>query len=161
MPQPNQHKYNLRQRLSHAADWIKTYNGKKLHHGYAKHFGVSKLCAVTELEMLGIISPPGLKESIIRSLEDKRKQRENSKNKNQTPLIESDYYFAYIAGYTSGGAPYGITWNEAENFEDNEVVEIQTDFEVHKDDYLEKINIKEGNIKDDENFKEDYDDLPF
>jgi len=27
-------------------------------------------------------------------------------------LIESDDTFAYIAGYTSGGAPYGITWEE-------------------------------------------------
>ena len=25
---------------------------------------------------------------------------------------EYDEYFAYIAGYTSGGAPYGLTWEE-------------------------------------------------
>lgn len=30
---------------------------------------------------------------------------------------ESDEHFAYIAGYTSGGAPYGITWEEQEEFE--------------------------------------------
>ena len=26
--------------------------------------------------------------------------------------IESDEYFSYIAGYTSGGAAYGLTWEE-------------------------------------------------
>ena len=30
---------------------------------------------------------------------------------------ESDCHFAYIAGYTSGGAPYGITWEEQEEIE--------------------------------------------
>ena len=30
---------------------------------------------------------------------------------------ESDYHFAYIAGYTPGGAPYGITWEEQEEIE--------------------------------------------
>jgi Uncharacterised protein family (UPF0158) len=30
---------------------------------------------------------------------------------------ESDDYFAYIAGYTSGGAPYGITWEEQEELD--------------------------------------------
>ena len=29
------------------------------------------------------------------------------------PVFESDEYFAYIAGYTDGGFPYGITWEEA------------------------------------------------
>ena len=28
------------------------------------------------------------------------------------PVFESDEYFAYIAGYTDGGFPYGITWEE-------------------------------------------------
>lgn len=30
---------------------------------------------------------------------------------------ESDEHFAYIAGYTSGGAPYGITWEEQAEIE--------------------------------------------
>ncbi len=27
---------------------------------------------------------------------------------------DSDEHFAYIAGYTDGGAPYGVTWEEME-----------------------------------------------
>ena len=30
---------------------------------------------------------------------------------------ENDDHFAYIAGYTSGGAPYGITWEEQDEIE--------------------------------------------
>ncbi|MGL4819508.1 MAG: hypothetical protein ACRC5C_05970 [Bacilli bacterium] len=35
---------------------------------------------------------------------------------------ESDEYFYFIAGYTSGGIPFGITWEEAKEeglIEDN------------------------------------------
>jgi hypothetical protein len=47
-------------------------------------------------------------------------------------------YLAYIAGYTSGGAPYGITWEEAANFEDNKYVEEQEYFESYEADYFEE-----------------------
>jgi len=49
------------------------------------------------------------------------KRRKNKKTSN-LPLFESDSdeNFAFIAGYTSGGAPYGVTWEEWEKFEKNE-----------------------------------------
>lgn len=31
--------------------------------------------------------------------------------------IESDEYFAFIVGYTAGGAPYGITWEQQRIFD--------------------------------------------
>jgi len=50
-----------------------------------------------------------------------RKKRKN-RVKKTTPessveLIEQDDYFYFIAGYTDGGAPYGITWEEQEEIE--------------------------------------------
>lgn len=36
------------------------------------------------------------------------------RNKKSEISIESDDTFAFIAGYTSGGFPYGITWEEME-----------------------------------------------
>lgn len=41
------------------------------------------------------------------------------KKRKKTPdsadnIIEQDERFAYIAGYTSGGFPYGVTWEEEE-----------------------------------------------
>ena len=120
MPQPSKHKFNRIQRLLHAKTWMKKYTGKRIHHGYAKHFGVSKLCAVIELEMLGILFPPELKENVKRAEKDKKIQSEKWKLKKEENIIESDYYFAYIAGYTSGGAPYGLSWEEIDDIEKTE-----------------------------------------
>ena len=43
--------------------------------------------------------------------------KKNSKRRKQTDtelaLLEQSENFYFIAGYTSGGAPYGITWEEA------------------------------------------------
>ncbi len=36
----------------------------------------------------------------------------SKKRKRQEPGIDQDDNFAYIAGYTPGGFPYGITWAE-------------------------------------------------
>ena len=38
--------------------------------------------------------------------------------------IESDNTFAFIAGYTEGGFPYGLTWEELGNSETEEREEI-------------------------------------
>lgn len=41
-------------------------------------------------------------------------KKRRKKNRNEEPLClsDSDENFAYIAGYTEGGIPYGITWGE-------------------------------------------------
>jgi hypothetical protein len=39
---------------------------------------------------------------------------------NNTINADSDEHFAYIAGYTEGGAPYGVTWEEMEAAERSE-----------------------------------------
>ena len=40
------------------------------------------------------------------------KQKEDELFNNKYPGSDENFYF--IAGYTSGGMPYGITWEEAE-----------------------------------------------
>ena len=54
-----------------------------------------------------------------RSKSNKRKKQLSSEM-NAPEIIEQDETFYYIAGYTSGGAPYGVTWEEMglEPFED-------------------------------------------
>lgn len=48
----------------------------------------------------------------------KAKQRKTKGHRRQKPkeipLLEQDDTFFFIAGYTSGGAPYGVTWEEIE-----------------------------------------------
>lgn len=41
----------------------------------------------------------------------KRKRKKKNKSFNEPTLSQDDYFF-FIAGYTSGGAPYGLTWEE-------------------------------------------------
>lgn len=42
------------------------------------------------------------------------KKMNKRKNKQvEHPVLEQDEYYYFIAGYTSGGAPYGITWEQA------------------------------------------------
>jgi len=43
--------------------------------------------------------------------------KSSKKSKDQHVVSDSDEHFAYIAGYTEGGAPYGTTWEEAEEIE--------------------------------------------
>ncbi len=42
----------------------------------------------------------------------KRKAILMKQNELQDCFSDSDETFYYIAGYTSGGAPYGVTWDE-------------------------------------------------
>lgn len=41
-------------RLQSARPWLKTYNGNNIAAGYRRHFGVDWVCALRELEMLGV-----------------------------------------------------------------------------------------------------------
>ncbi|MGL6106646.1 hypothetical protein [Romboutsia sp.] len=42
-----------------------------------------------------------------------KKKKNKNKKLEVSYEIESDEYYYYIVGYTSGGEPYGITWEEA------------------------------------------------
>ena len=42
----------------------------------------------------------------------KKKKQEKNKAVHIDPYPDMDDEFAYIAGYTSGGAPYGVRWED-------------------------------------------------
>ncbi len=50
---PRYKRLNRVSRLSAAKHWIAKYEGKNIVKGYSKHFGVDKLCAARELELIG------------------------------------------------------------------------------------------------------------
>lgn len=43
-----------------------------------------------------------------------KRRKKRAKNEPKLPPMEQDDTFFFIAGYTSGGAPYGLTWEEME-----------------------------------------------
>ena len=75
---------------------------------------------------------PKLKKTEAEKAAIKRLQRRNRKKKKAAALLslqtnpDQDNNFYFIAGYTSGGAPYGVTWEEMglrpyEDFDDTDL----------------------------------------
>lgn len=106
-------------RLNSAKNWIKTYTGNNLVKGYSKKYSVDKLCAVKELRMIGVDISEEYEKQLINSMEALKQQRLSFKKKREVKLndlcgFDSDENFAMIIGYTSGGFPYGVTYEEME-----------------------------------------------
>jgi len=119
---PKRKRFRKQERLNDATSWITTYEGKNIVSGYAKWFGVDKICAINELKLIGVVIPEMLEEQIMKShqvlIEQRRQKREEKKIADSINLaIESDENFAYIVGYTSNGAPFGLTHEEFESIE--------------------------------------------
>ena len=115
-------------RLRSAKSWIKTYSGNNIVKGYSKKYSVEKLCVVKELRMIGVDISEEYEKQLINSMEVLRQQRLSYKKKREDKLnalcgFESDANFAMIIGYTSGGFPYGVTYEEMEQIND------ETEFE--------------------------------
>ena len=112
---PKRKRMTKQARLNSGVDWVKRYDGKNIIAGYAKWFGVDKICAINELQSIGVVFPAGLADQIIASHKLRIKQRGIIREKNKiasTIRMESDDNFAFIAGHTLGGFPYGLTRDE-------------------------------------------------
>ena len=110
---PSRKRFNQKQRLAVARPWLQAYTGDKVARAYRKYFRVDWATAFRELEMLGIQFPTDYKEAVLKnlaSLAETRKQKKAEKLVLIDP--DQDENFAFIAGYTPGGAPFGITWDE-------------------------------------------------
>ena len=110
-------------RLRSAKTWIAKNPGKNLIKGYRKNFGVDWFCAIQELQMMGVQINPQYVEQLKRTLESDQKikqarkqMREAREKQNFDP--QSDEKFAYIAGATPNGVPYGVTWEETAKLDD-------------------------------------------
>ena len=78
--------------------------------------GMALICCVRLCQLGFEVSPEqeeAVKTTLRNRLEQKRKSQEESFSADIS--CDSDETFAFIAGYTSGGAPYGVTWGEMED----------------------------------------------
>ncbi len=110
-------------RLCSSKKWIQEYTGNNIIRSYAKWYGVDPICAITELRLSGVSIP----DEKLEQAEAARKSKETAKRKQkEREQREKDAYFgndsdetyAYIAGHTSGGTAFGVTWEETENIEE-------------------------------------------
>lgn len=121
---PKHKRLKRKQRLVVAKDWVRTYRGKNLVRGYRKYFGVDWRCAVTELQMLGCHIPEDYIKQLQMAEDGRQKAKAERKRKREAEQLSENFdansneYFYYIARYTSGDAPYGITWEEWERWEE-------------------------------------------
>ena len=108
-------------RLQSAKHWLDQFHGENVIRAYRKRYGVDWICAVKELNMLGVELDPIYVRQLQETFEGQiktnqrrklEKQKEDELLNNRYPDSDENFYF--IAGYTSGGMPYGITWEEAE-----------------------------------------------
>jgi hypothetical protein len=107
-------------RLVAAKKWILTYAGSNIVHGYRRRFGVDLPCAIAELKLLQVDLDPKYVEQALASYSAYCKHRQESSQKRRDKVQqdanewpdEHDGNFAFIAGYTSWGFPYGVTWEE-------------------------------------------------
>ena len=105
-------------RIRMARQWFAAYKGTGKHivHAYREKFKVDVTVALNDLGEIGALTPEQV--SMKRQAEGKRiehlrlekEERELQDFYDRFP--DSNDQFFYIAGYTSGGAPYGVTWEE-------------------------------------------------
>jgi len=113
---PKRKRLKKEARLNAAKGWMEKYDGKSIISGYSKWFGVDKACAIRELKLLGVQIPDELEKQILKSEKERiaLKISIRASRANEMPF-DSDEVFAFILGYTSGGAPYGLTHEEYDN----------------------------------------------
>ena len=106
-------------RLQSARSWLPKYPGKNVVAGYRKHFAVDSVCALKELEILGVKIDPTYKEQLLRTAANaneagrrRKAQRRGKAALNPEFVLDQNEFFAFIAGYTEGGFAYGVTWEE-------------------------------------------------
>ena len=107
-------------RLQKARQWILTYNGTPKHMAkhYRKRFHVDITTAVRDLQDIGVEFTQEYLDAVKRSGEERLRQKRMEKQRKEQEKMalmydDCDDTFAFIAGYTDGGAPYGTTWWEA------------------------------------------------
>jgi hypothetical protein len=116
-PTPRRMRMNREGRFSSARHWLATQKNRtpiQIAKAYRKWYGVDWPCAIRELASLGIILDPSWVERLNRTLAGHYRARARRKAARQPhPLAdESNEVFAYIAGYTENGVPFGVTWEE-------------------------------------------------
>ena len=107
------------QRIRKARQWLTTYEGipKKIIKHYRERFHLDTMTAIRDLQEIGVEFTQEYLDAVKRSEEERIRQKHaREAARKQVELAEEyadcDGRFAYIAGYTDGGAPFGLTWEE-------------------------------------------------
>ena len=129
-----------KQRLKEARKWWKEQHFSEESHilsAYCREFNVDRVCAMRELVLLGVLSPERQKAYKVqlaardrKNVEKQEQERPNARKAVGETAFEpwQDENYFFIAGYTSGGAPYGIPWEEEAKMEAATDPQVTADF---------------------------------
>lgn len=110
---PRRKRMNRQARLMAAPHWLPKYPGKNVVRGYATWFGVDLACALKELQLLGVALDPVYVARLRATPQNAPRRAPVIREEPELPEgygEEWDDDFEYIAGFTSGGAPFGVPW---------------------------------------------------
>ncbi|MFS0821428.1 hypothetical protein [Bacillus sp. 1P02SD] len=112
-------------RMEKGKEWVAQFEGDDIIKSYSKTFGLNLINSMKELRRLGVKISGQDRKRIKNLVEERKRKKQLRKEKRRHALGFNEYEdhdetFAFIAGFTSGGAPYGITHEEMEEFIDNE-----------------------------------------
>lgn len=110
-------------RLEKAQKWLAAYDGDNVLKAYRKKFATDRMQTLRELQLLGLTftgeqiakEKHAVQARLQQEKAKKAKRRAKRRAAKEPPEILNPYQddrFFYIAGYTSGGFPYGVTWEE-------------------------------------------------
>lgn len=100
-------------RLAAGPAWLSRYPGKNPVRGYSRWFGVDLVCAVVELRLLGVAVSAAYESQLRRNAMKAPSSRVLAPDLTiDDARLDSDDDFAFIAGFTEGGQPFGVPWDD-------------------------------------------------
>ena len=104
------------ERLRKGQMWVVAYEGNHIVRDYSRQFKVDALCAMDDVGKIGAIAPEKLAAMKLAEIQRREKWKKEREKRRLQEFYDSfpvsDNRFFCIIGYTSGGAPYGVTWEE-------------------------------------------------
>lgn len=121
---PQVHALKREPRLKKARQWLAAYDGdeKRILRKYRDKFKVDIPTALRDLQDIGHVFRPEYVDAVLQAEERRIRQKALKKQEQAEHEVDwQDDRFYFIAGYTSGGVPYGVTWEEMglEPYEDD------------------------------------------
>ena len=110
IPGPRLHRLKWVDRRRSALGWLKILRSippTRRASAYRKRYGVDWATTIRELKAIGLPLNSSRTLQLLAIVEGQRRKRSR-----QIDTSDSDATYAYIAGYTPNGVPFGVTWEE-------------------------------------------------
>lgn len=144
-----------RQRLREGRRRLKGYTGDRPIQTYARWFHLDLATALGDVRKMGVRIPAANLEQVIETLRERsgsaprpRGRKAEASPGGESFGVDFDDNFAFIAGHTSGGAPFGVTWDEMDEVEGVEGVDGMD--EMDGADEMDEMDEEGGALRRDE-----------